>query len=170
MLDALQYLDPARGLRTRWCCGIWLPDFRHQGRTNMRTHRRIATLLCVGVFAVAATASGDGSRGRQWAAVYLDQATLVGATIVQGPVVFIHDDAKMARGEPCTSVRLLEPGAGPGEEIAAFHCIPVRRAVVSRFTLRTRPNTELGFGCVLTEYQFAGDSEGHGVPYSTNAH
>jgi hypothetical protein len=46
----------------------------------------------------------------------------------------------------------------------------VRRAVVSRFTLRTRPNTELGFGCVLTEYQFAGDQEGHGVPYATNAH
>jgi hypothetical protein len=136
----------------------------------MRTHRRIVMLLSAAVFAIAATASGDGSRGRQWAAVYLDQATLIGATIVQGPVVFIHDDAKMARGEPCTSVRLLEPGLGPGEEIAAFHCIPVRRAVVHRFTLRTRPNTEAGFGCILTEYQFAGDSEGHGVPYSTNAH
>ena len=136
----------------------------------MRRHRRIVMWLLATVFAVAATASGDGSRQRQWAAVYLDQATLIGATIVQGPVVFIHDDARMARGEPCTSVRLLEPGTGPGEEIAAFHCIPVRRAAVNRFTLRTRPNTDLGFGCILTEYQFAGDSEGHGVPYATNAH
>ena len=136
----------------------------------MRTHRRIGMWLLAAVFAVAATASGDGSRERQWAAVYLDQPTLIGSTIVRGPVVFTHDNARMARGEPCTSVRLLEPGSGPGEEIVAFHCVPVRRAAVHRFTMRTRPNADLGFGCILTEYQFAGDSEGHGVPYATNAH
>ena len=36
--------------------------------------------------------------------------------------------------------------------------------VVHKFTITTRPNTAVGYGCVLTEYQFAGDSEGHGVP------
>jgi hypothetical protein len=137
---------------------------------DMRMHPRFATLLGVALFSVAALASGDTSRDRQWAAVYLDQPTLVGATIVQGPVVFIHDNVRMARGEPCTSVRLLEPGVGTGEEIAAFHCLPIRRPVVHRFTMHTRPNTDLGFGCILTEYQFAGDAEGHGVPYATNAH
>ena len=136
----------------------------------MRSHGRIGAFLGIGIFAVAAAASGDGARQRQWAAVYLEQATLVGSTIVQGPVVFIHDDARMARGEPCTSVRLLDPGVGVGEEIASFHCMPTQREVVHQFTLRTRPNTDVGFGCILTEYQFAGDSEGHGVPHSTNAH
>jgi hypothetical protein len=71
----------------------------------------------------------------------------------------------MARGEPCTSVFIFEPlKNGPAEELTSFHCIPRQRSVVKAFTLRTKPNTELGFGRILTEYQFAGDSEGHGVP------
>lgn len=132
---------------------------------------RIGALAFAGVILLAAVAvSGDGPGRRQWAAVYLDQKTLIGSTIVQGPVVFVHDEAKMARGEPCTSIFLFEPGSGPGEEIASFHCIPVRRPVARRFMVTTQPNEELGFGCVLTEYQFAGDAEGHGVPVSKNTH
>jgi hypothetical protein len=42
--------------------------------------------------------------------------------------------------------------------------------VVDKFVIRTRPNAVLGFGCVLTEYQFAGDAEGHGVPTPANGH
>jgi hypothetical protein len=101
--------------------------------------------------------------------VYLTEPTLIGSTIVEGPVVFTHDDTKMSRGEPCTTVYLLEPPKGRAEEIASFRCIPTPRKVVHRFTTTTRPNTELGFGCVLTEFQFAGDSEGHGVPGSISA-
>jgi hypothetical protein len=126
-------------------------------------------VLAASALAAAAT-SGDRPSPRKWAAVYLSEPTLIGAAIVQGPVVFVHDDAKMARGEPCTSVLLFEPGKGPIEEVAAFHCIPERRPVVHKFTLTTRPNVELGFGCVLVEYQFAGDAEGHGVPASVLAH
>jgi hypothetical protein len=137
----------------------------------MWSRGRVGIFLTLGIFAVAAAAaSGDRHGARQWATVYLNEPTLIGSTIVQGPVVFVHDDAKMARGEPCTSVLLFEPGTGPADEIAAFHCIPVRRETVRVFTMRTRPNVEAGFGCVLMEYQFAGDSEGHGVPYATVAH
>lgn len=75
----------------------------------------------------------------------------------------------MARGEPCTTVRLVGPTVGPTED-AACDCVPVRRNVVDKFTLRTRPNTEVGVGCVLMEYQFVGDTEGHGVPSASNAH
>ena len=75
----------------------------------------------------------------------------------------------MARGEPCTTVHLFEPKNGRAEEISSFHCIPTARQVVNRFTVRTTPNTALGFGCILTEYQFAGDSEGHGVPITAYA-
>ena len=64
---------------------------------------------------------------------------------------------------------LVEPTKGPAEEIASFHCIPTPRKVVHKFTITTRPNAALGFGCVLTEFQFAGDSEGHGVPDRTPA-
>src|SRR5262245_18812628 len=132
---------------------------------------RIGVLAVAGMILFAALAvSGDGPGRRQWAAVYLDQKTLIGSTIVQGPVLFVHDEAKMARGEPCTSIFLFEPGSGPLEEIASFHCIPVPRPIARRFTVTMQPNVELGFGCVLTEYQFAGDAEGHGVPVSESTH
>jgi hypothetical protein len=126
-------------------------------------------VVVLGAGAVA-TSGGRVAPARQWAVVYLGEPTLVGSTIVQGPVLFTHDDTKMARGEPCTTVHLFEPSKGPVEEIAAFHCISTPRSVVGKFTIRTRPNDELGFGCVLTEYQFAGDTEGHGVPTLANAH
>jgi hypothetical protein len=128
--------------------------------------------LLVGLLSVAASdTTGDANAAaRQWAVVYLAEPTLVGSTIVQGPVLFTHDDIKMARGEPCTTVHLFDPARGPIEEVASFHCVPVPRPAVRKFTLRTQPNVELGFGCVLTEYQFAGDNEGHGVPTSSMAH
>ena len=120
---------------------------------------------------LALTTMGGGGRAagataprRQWAVTYLHEPTLIGTTIVEGPVLFIHDSAKMARGEPCTTIRLFDPGSGPADELATFHCTPKARPVVSTFTVTTIPNVELGFGCILTEYQFAGDNEGHGVP------
>jgi hypothetical protein len=131
----------------------------------MRFRILVGTVFAVGALATGTVAtSGDVLRGRQTATVYLTEPTMIGTTIVQGPVVFTHDDAKMARGEPCTTVYLFEPGKGAVDEVASFHCIPTPRKVVDRFTITTRPNEALGYGCVLTEYQFAGDSEGHGVP------
>ena len=132
----------------------------------MRSRFLAGTLCVVGVLAAGgvATSGGVNAPSRQSAIVYLTDPTLIGSTIVEGPVLFTHDNAKMARGEPCTTVYLFEPTKGRDEEIASFHCIPAPRKVVHRFTMTTRPNTALGYGCVLTEYQFAGDSEGHGVP------
>lgn len=133
--------------------------------------RSLVGLLLVGALAAPATASrGSGVVARQWAAVYLAEPTMIGSTIVQGPVLFVHDDVRMARGEPCTTVHLFDPARGPIEEVAAFHCIPMRRPMATRFVVTTRPNSELGYGCVLTEYQFAGDTEGHGVPQARLAH
>jgi hypothetical protein len=137
----------------------------------MRSRILVGTLSFVGVLAAGtvATSGGVSAPSRQSAIVYLTEPTLIGSTLVEGPVLFTHDHAKMARGEPCTTVNLLEPATGPAEEIASFHCIPTPRNVVHKFTITTRPNTALGFGCVLTEFQFAGDSEGHDVPAGPSA-
>jgi hypothetical protein len=134
----------------------------------MRSRTIVGALLFVGLLIAGSVVTrGDSiARARQWSIVYLAEPTLIGSTIVKGPVLFVHDDAQMARGEPCTTVRLVEPGVGLGEEITRFHCIPTPRDTVNTFTIRTRPNTDLGYGCVLTEYQFAGDREGHAVPLS----
>lgn len=146
-----------------------MTGLKPKARWGMRSRILVGTLFLVGVLAAGTVAtSGDGSApSRQSAIVYLTEPTLIGSMIVEGPVLFTHDNAKMARGEPCTAVYLLEPTKGPTEEIASFHCIPTPRKVVHKFTITTRPNAALGFGCVLTEFQFAGDSEGHGVPDRT---
>jgi hypothetical protein len=138
----------------------------------MRARLFLGSVLMIVILAAGTVAtSGDGvGPSRQWAAVYLSEPTLIGSTIVQGPVLFVHDEAKMARGEPCTSVQLFNPGEGPAEEIASFHCIPRREKAPARFSIKTRPNVEMGLGCVLTEYQFAGDTEAHGVPIQAAAH
>ena len=137
----------------------------------MRSRIFVGALALVVVLAAGSIAtSGDGGgRARQSAMVYLTEPTLIGSILVEGPVLFTHDTAKMARGEPCTTVYLLESRKRVGEEIASFHCIPTPRKFASKFTITTRPNAILGFGRVLTELQFAGDSEGHGVPGGTSA-
>jgi hypothetical protein len=138
---------------------------------SMWSSRLVAvSVLLVVLGAGGVPTSGSTAPVRQQAVAYLQEPTLIGSTVVQGPVLFTHDDAKMARGEPCTTVQVFDPRTGPMESIASFHCIPRSRPVVSTFTLRTRPNLKDGIGCVLTEYQFAGDSEGHGVPIAANAH
>ncbi len=130
----------------------------------MRILTDILFLVAVLITGVAATSGDRPTPARQRAIVYVAEPTMIGSTIVQGPVVFTHDSTKMARGEPCTTVYLVEPGKERGDAIASFHCVRTRRPVAHTFTITTEPNSALGYGCILTEYQFAGDSEGHGVP------
>ena len=137
---------------------------------QMRSRILVAAFLVVGVLAGGAvtTSAYRKSSPPRWAVVNLSEPTLIGSTIVQGPVLFTHDDSRMTRGEPCTTVQLFDPATGPLEQIAAFHCIPTYRGTAGTFTVRTRPNQAWGYGCVLTEFQFAGDAEGHGVPAPTD--
>lgn len=131
----------------------------------MRSRILVSTLLLMVVVGGTMATSGDSvAPARQSAVTWLTEPTMIGSTIVQGPVLFTHDNTKMARGEPCTTVYLFEPTKGPAEEITSFHCIPIPRKAVDRFTITTQPNVVLGYGCVLTAYQFAGDAEAHGVP------
>jgi hypothetical protein len=132
----------------------------------MRSRILKGLLAIVGFTTLGALTTGDAmsAASGQSAVVWLKEPTLIVSTIVQGPVVFTHNAAKMAKGDACTTVYLWEPGKGRGEEVASFHCIPTARRTASTFTIRTEPNLELGFGCILKEYQFAGDSEGHGIP------
>jgi hypothetical protein len=98
----------------------------------------------------------------KWAIVNLTEPTMIAGKIVSGPVVFVHDDAKMARGEPCTSVHRFLTDKGVGEELVAFHCKPRWSNAPAKFTAAT--NRDAIGPRTLTEYQFAGDVEAHGVP------
>jgi hypothetical protein len=179
---AIQWLDSAAKAWHLACCMIsrgvyaWCGDVneslcKRKAGWGMRSRILVGTLFLLGVLAVGTIATSGDGRGlmRQSAVVYLTEPTLIGSTIVEGPVLFTHDNTKMARGEPCTTVYLLASAKRPAEEVASFHCIPTPRKIAHKFTIRTRPNAVLGFGCVLAEFQFAGDSEGHGVPGGTSA-
>jgi hypothetical protein len=99
---------------------------------------------------------------KQSAIVNFMDTVLVNRKLVSGPVLIVHDDAKMARGEPCTTFYRFDQAEGPKEELVSFHCKP-RRADRVESTTITTVNTDLGVK-QLVEYQIAGDSEVHGVP------
>lgn len=126
----------------------------------MRSRIIVGSLVLLGIGIVASRTAAETAV--KWAIVNLKDTTVIAGAFVSGPVVFVHDDAKMARGGPCTSVHRFEPGKGPGEEIVAFHCKPRWTKAPGKFTASTasRPDGPP----MMTEYQFAGDEEAHGVP------
>jgi hypothetical protein len=102
------------------------------------------------------------TRDTQWSLVNFLDPVLVKDRVIMGPVLIVHDSAKMARGEACTTFYRFEPGKGPKEALVSFHCRPVQRELVEQTTLSV---VDTGTGCKrLTEYQIGGDSEAHGIP------
>ena len=132
----------------------------------MRSRIIVGSLLLLGVFATGAIAtSGDGvAPPRQWATATFTDPVLVADQILMGSYLIVHDDTKMARGEPCTSFYRFDPVKGPQEAVLSFHCTPANRKLVDKttFTQTTRLDS-LGIPR-MTEYQFAGDCEAHGIP------
>ena len=117
---------------------------------------------CKAASGMSAAATASAAQGRQWSIVNFVTTVRVGKSFVSGPVLIVHDDAKMARGEPCTTFYRFDRAAGPREALVSFHCKPRRTAAVSVTTLKT-VNTADGI-TQLTEYQIAGDTEAHGIP------
>jgi hypothetical protein len=127
----------------------------------MRSPIRIALFIAAAAI-VFGISSSFAAPAVKWAAINLTDTTMIAGKFVSGPVIFVHDDARMARGEPCTSVHRHEPGKGLGEELVAFHCTPRWGKAPDKFTkaVTTRPDAPP----VMTEYQFAGDEEAHLIP------
>lgn len=127
----------------------------------MRSRVIVGAFLLVGLSSVGTVANTAGNR--HWAAVNVLEPLLVSNRVVSGPILIVHDDFKMARGEPCTTFYRFVPGKGPQEALVSFHCRPDRGAVAEQTTLTVMPSSPQG--CKrLIDYQIAGDSEVHGVP------
>ena len=126
----------------------------------MRSRILVGSLVLLGIGIAASQTAADPAL--KWAIVNLKDTTVIAGAFVSGPVVFVHDDAKMARGEPCTSVHEFDAEKGLGEEVVAFHCKPRWTKAPDRFTqaITTRADGPR----VMTEYQFAGDEEAHAIP------
>jgi hypothetical protein len=125
----------------------------------MRGKILIAALVLIG--AVAAVGAVPA---RKSALVRFTAPTLVAGAIVLGTVVFEHDDSAMARGESCTTVYAYDTWKNQrGNAIVDFMCEPRQRSLATKFEA-TCSRTFVTGPYTLLEYQFAGDTEGHGVP------
>ena len=100
----------------------------------MRSRIIVGSLLLLGVFAAGTIATtGDGvAPPRQWATANFTDPVLVADQILMGPYLIVHDDAKMERGEPCTSFYRFDPVKGPQEAVLSFHCTPANRTLVGK--------------------------------------
>ena len=126
----------------------------------MRSRIIVGSLVLLGIGIAASRTAADPAL--KWAIVNLKDTTVIAGSFVSGPVVFVHDDAKMARGEPCTSVHEFDAQKGLGKQVVAFHCKPRWTKAPARFTQAT--TTRVDGPSVMTEYQFAGDEEAHAIP------
>lgn len=125
----------------------------------MRKKYLIGTVLVVGALAASTLAAVPARRS---AVVRFLKPTIIAGSFVIGTVVIEHDDAKMARGEPCTTVYHYKSENERGEPIVSFMCMPRDRPLATQFEA-TVVGT-VSWPDRLTEYQIAGEREGHGVP------
>ena len=126
---------------------------------------RVGVLLLVAlVGAGTLTARGDSfvGKSKQWTIVNFADPVLVKGNYVMGPVLIVHDNDKMAKGEACTTFYRFDTAKGPQEVLVSFHCTPRAGSTVDSTQIIT---TLTDPGCrKLVEYQIGGDSEVHGVP------
>ena len=125
----------------------------------MRTKFFIGAAVMMGFLAASTL---DAVPARRSAVVRFLRPTIVAGSFVIGTVVIEHDDAKMARGEPCTTVYHYKSENELGEPIVSFMCMPQDRPLATKFEatlIRSVSSPDR-----LTEYQIAGEREGHGVP------
>jgi len=117
--------------------------------------------ILVGV-SLAAKGSTFVGANKQWTVTNFADPVLVNGRLVMGPVLIVHDNDKMNRGEACTTFYRFDPARGGREELVSFHCLPKQAAPIAE-TKFTTMSTDVG--CKkLVEYQIAGDSETHLVP------
>ena len=121
-----------------------------------------ATIIATTSFVAAAPP------GKDMAVVDLPETTMLMKTALLGKYIFVHDDQKMAQGEPCFSVyeysqdQAGQPEARPDKLVTSFHCQPIARAKARQ--LVTTCQIGRGGTLELREIQFARTTEGHRVP------
>jgi hypothetical protein len=116
----------------------------------------IASLLLFG-------AATDASHIKAARVTFATPTVVCGMTLV-GDYVIVHDEEKMAAGEPCTTIYRM--GGPEAKAVVSFHCVPHRAATVNVATLTTVNASRFGNHWVqrLVEFQLPGETEAHGVP------
>ena len=128
----------------------------------MKTFVLFLTLVAATVL-IGTPAAGSKTvvGNKQKATVQFNDPVILQGVMLKGEYLFVHDDAAMTRGEACT--RVYKGNAEISNKlIAAFHCVRIERAKSDYFAVRMN---QVAPGVTqVTEYQFKGDTEAHGVP------
>ena len=120
-----------------------------------------ALVALAGLAESATPARGAETSATQSAVVIFQDPVVINGTFVMGLVKIVHDEDRMARGEPCTQVFHLPEGKPP-PEVVAVHCKRISRPVADQLTLSLR-TTDPSYR-VLTAYQFRGTDHAHQLP------
>ena len=132
---------------------------------KVRTFAGISLVAAAGIIAMPTLKATPAKSPVQASRITFLEPTRVCGHFLMGDYVVVHDDLKMARGEPCTTFYQLK--RDKTEPVLSFHCIPRQRDVVAQTTIRIVPAdgvTTMTRWRKLVEYQIGGDSEAHGVP------
>ena len=131
----------------------------------MRSRFLVGASLLIGILVIGTLASTNvgAAPSKEWVIANFLRPTVIAGAIVLGSVLIVHDDERMANGEPCTTVYRFDRVRGRQEKIVSFMCKPTQRDEVDTFTATCRYAVISGPD-VLTEFQFAGDKEAHRVP------
>ena len=110
----------------------------------------------------AAVGKGNAPFKEQALVEIADSVKLMGV-FLKGEYLFVHDEERMARGEPCTYVY-----SGKIERadklVTSFHCLHVDRDKAERFTMTLDPRRSAYDVIEVREIQFANSTDGHRVP------
>lgn len=120
----------------------------------------VALLFAVTLSSSSSVTSKAAPAKKQKAVMTFAEPVKLQGVMLKGEYLFVHDDAAMANGEACTFVYkgTVETAS---KLVVKFHCTRLQRAKAGSFTVRT--NDVAGVS-MLTEFQFSGETEAHGIP------
>ena len=128
------------------------------------------SIMFFALFGVFALNVSVGSSARSLAAVRSESAVVeftetvkLQGVLLKGEYLVLHDEQRMARGEPCT---YIYSGNQLDETklLVAFHCIHVNRDKALAFKVTLNRHSTPYEVPEIQEIQFAGSTDGHRVP------
>ncbi len=131
----------------------------------MKSFLLFIALLCAVTLSSSSVPSTNAANAakKERAVMNFDRPVELMGVTLKGEYLFVHDDQTMAHGQACTFVYkgLAEI---PKNLVVSFHCLPAVRDKVAHFTVRTLLTASGQYE--LREFQFAGSTEAHLVPFS----
>lgn len=120
----------------------------------------IMAMMVCGSAALATVKAAGGSVER--ALVSFNETVRLRGVFLRGQYLVVHDDERMARGEPCLYIYSVS-GNRLGNLEVAFHCQPIKRDRASHFRVVASRRNWFDVPEVL-EIQFPGTDRAHQVP------